>query len=96
MNTAFATDVSGDPHHFQYVDSKHAVNENHTPLAQSPWTPGASVSRIACHHYALKSLEEFSRKIKRGSGDGLGRGLDWFIDIDAQADTYCAPGTSFS
>ena len=96
VNTAFVTEISSDPHHFHYVDGKTAVNENYFPVVDTPWTEGATVTKIALHHYALKALEEFSRKINRGSGDGGRKQLDWFITIDSQATAFCMPGTSFS
>ncbi|KAK9832547.1 hypothetical protein WJX81_008051 [Elliptochloris bilobata] len=98
VNTAHVADISGDPHHFHYVEGKTAVNENHVPVVNTPFTEGASVSKIACHHYVLKSLEDFSHKIKRGSGDGgnTSKNLDWFIAIDSMATAYCTPGSKFN
>lgn len=95
VNTAFVTNISGDPHHFHYVDGKTAVNENHLPVIDTPWTEGATVTKIALHHYVLKSLEEYSRKTKRGSGDGTRKRLDWFTVLDSLATAVCIPGTNF-
>ena len=78
------------------MDGKTAVNENHIPMVDTPFTTGATVTKIALHHYALKSLEEYSRKMRRGSGDGGGKRLDWFIEVDSQATAFCLPGTRFS
>ena len=95
VNTAFVTDISGNSHQFQYVVGKTAVNENHFPVVDTPWTEGATVTKIALYHYQLKSLEEFSRKAERSSGDGTHKRLDFFIAKDSQATALCMPGTSF-
>ena len=96
VNTAFIKEISDDPHHFHYVDGKNAVNENHFPVIDTPYTEGATVTKIALHHYVLKSLEDYSRKMQRGSGDGGRKPLDWFIMTDSQATAFCMPGTNFS
>lgn len=95
VNTAFNTDISGDPHHFHYEDGKTAVNENHIKVVDTPWTEGATVTKIALHHYVLKALEEFSKKTERGSGDGGRKPLHFFIAIDSQGTAFCMPGTNY-
>ena len=95
VNTAYVTDIGGTSHQFEYVAGKTAVNENHSPVVDTPETEGATVTKIALYHYQLKSLEEFSRKTERSSGDGTRKRLDYFIRKGSQATALCMPGTNF-
>jgi hypothetical protein len=58
------------PHFFMYREGW-AVDENHRPITKPPrsMTEEVSFSRLRVNHYAIKSEEEFRRKLARGPAD---------------------------
>jgi Glycosyl transferase family 2 len=85
INTQFCT-VINDPHHGIYTVP--AVNEDFVPIEG----PRAISSRksIRLNHYFTRSLEEYKRKIERGTGNPQTpvRPLQWLYDIDSRATIY--------
>jgi hypothetical protein len=85
INTQFCTSIV-DPHYGIYTRS--AVNEAFEkiegPIADSPR------KLIKLNHYFTRSLEEFERKIKRGTGNPNTpeRPLQWFYDIETASTVY--------
>jgi hypothetical protein len=59
--------------HFVLYDEGTAVDENHRPIDGRPRskTENVSFARLRVNHYAIKSEEEFRRKVARGSADGV-------------------------
>ena len=85
INTQFCIRID-DPHHGIYT--KKAVNEAFEefegPQCDSPR------KLIKLNHYFTRSLEEYKRKIERGTGNPQTpqRPLQWLYDIDKLATIY--------
>jgi hypothetical protein len=58
--------------HFCKFDEGLAVDENQRPITGPPYSMTGEVSfaRLRVNHYAIKSEEEYRRKLARGSADG--------------------------
>ncbi len=59
--------------HFCKFDEGLAVDENQRPITGPPFSMTAEVSfaRLRLNHYAIKSEEEFVRKLERGDAAGM-------------------------
>lgn len=100
--TKNTVDAGPTPHAFQYKPGYFAVDVANNPV-DSAWNPrgnGLSVygsevgdylfKYIYVHHYVLKSLADFKRKVHRGSGDGGGHGMHFFKEIDSLTVNNCS------
>ena len=73
-----------------YRDGKRPVNEDHIEfVVKKDGVPNIksghpTVRRIALFHYAIKSHEDFSIKLARGSGVAGGRNRTWKFYNDVQ------------
>ena len=90
--TEHTLSASPNPHWFHYKHGYHAVNERGDKVdawANDPPT----VSHIYINHYATKSLEDFQRKMKRGSATRAHKRMSEFERFNAMATEICAPPT---
>ncbi|KAK9824237.1 hypothetical protein WJX72_008861 [[Myrmecia] bisecta] len=87
-NTGNTVRVGRDPHTFEYIDGKIAVNEAFEPV-HGPITAGVSVRQIAIYHYITKSLAEYEAKMARGSAMGNHKTIEFFRGIDGEATLNC-------
>lgn len=85
INTQFCTRID-DPHHGVYT--RHAVNEAFEPIEG----PRVNSPRklIKLNHYFTRSLEEYKRKIERGTGNTNTpkRPIEWFYDLQEKSIIY--------
>ena len=98
VNTGYILALEHNPHTARYrFPGKFTVNELRQPV-EGPFSVPVSHTRIALHHYLLKSLEQFQEKVNRGSPDGRGRGkrMDTFTDVDKEATYDCFEGVALS
>jgi hypothetical protein len=98
VNTGYILALEHNPHTARYrFPGKFTVNELRQPI-EGPFSIPVSHTRIAMHHYLLKSFEEFQEKVKRGSPDGQGHGkrMDTFLEVDKQASYDCLDGVALS
>lgn len=84
VNTQYYYSISGDPHHFKYVNGSYAVNENISMVKNA--FSDHSCNIIQVNHYFTRSLEEFKIKAARTRADVLSnepcRQLQEFYDLD--------------
>ncbi|GHV53529.1 hypothetical protein FACS1894206_04400 [Deltaproteobacteria bacterium] len=52
------------PHHFQYIEPFYCVNEDEIPVTS--FYSYHTATKIQINHYYYKSLDDYSRKLKRG------------------------------
>jgi hypothetical protein len=85
INTQFCKRID-DPHHGIYTRS--SVNEVYEPF-EGPITDSPR-KLIKLNHYFTRSLEEYERKIKRGTGNPQTpeRPIEWLYEIDDMATIY--------
>jgi hypothetical protein len=84
VNVRFAAAPGTNPHTFRYRRGWFAVTEGRRRCGGALCAP-VSVARIAVHHYALKSEEDFREKMGRGSavaGAGGGKQMEFFHRVD--------------
>ena len=94
-NTHYTQHVGPDPHHFIYVEGKHAVNEQFVPV-WSARTDTVSMKRVKINHYVVKSRQEFGEKLARGSPDGRSKVPAYWDLIEALATDDCPYNASRS
>ena len=87
-NTRHVVHVGLDPHHFVYQPPYTAVNELGLPVLGARGVH-PTTDRIALHHYALKSLQEYEAKMARGSAMKNHKTMEFFNDIDSLATEDC-------
>lgn len=61
------------PHQFAMTQGKREVGEHHDDIDGSPFRYPDTKDFIQLHHYAVRSLEEYIRKIERGNGMNVSR-----------------------
>lgn len=73
----------GDPHVMNYFESCYSVDETLRPVMVANPLPIVS-EKIAINHYYVKSKEEFTNKIMRGSAArfSMNKKLEWFDIYD--------------
>ena len=95
-------DTGPTPHAFKYNQGFFAVDVA-KKFVDSAWNPrgnglsmyGRSVGdhlfeKIFINHYIVKSLADYKRKMRRGSGDGAARGLHFFHEMNSLAVNNCS------
>ncbi|KAL3142312.1 hypothetical protein ABBQ38_002653 [Trebouxia sp. C0009 RCD-2024] len=87
-NTLYVDQVSSDPHHFQYLEGKTAVNEKFEPV-EGPRSNQNEISRIALYHYVTKSRDEYKKKIERGSAMKNFKTMEFFEKVEEEAIHEC-------
>ncbi len=48
-----------------------------------------AVERVLLHHYVTKSLQEFQMKMRRGTGMGMKKTIEFFNHVHSQATAKC-------
>lgn len=88
-NTKYLKTIGDDPHHVFYLSKdKTTVNENFVAVKGAA-SASPSHTKIALHHYLLKSEEEYKQKMARGSAAGNQKTWDFFVNVNAQANQTC-------
>jgi hypothetical protein len=87
-NTAFLTGINSNPHYFSFAHGKLPVTENLEPVPAAHSARHSS-NRIALHHYTVKSLEDYKKKVKRGGGSGAVKNMHYIVSVDALAKEEC-------
>ena len=96
VNTKYVTSPSGDPHSFNYMKKRFAVDTNKNRVVGSFNAVHDSLYQVAyINHYYMRSFEDFQKKRLRGPGDGmpplpLGAHADWDSKLDRNCD-YLRP-----
>ena len=84
--------ASPNPHWFHYKDGYHAVNERGDKV--DTWlNDPPTMKHLYINHYATKSLEDFHRKMKRGSATRAHKKISEFERFNAMATDTCTPPT---
>jgi hypothetical protein len=85
--------LSWEPHSFVYHPGFYAVNE--LQQRRDGWaSKPVTVTRLALHHYGLKSAQEYEAKRGRGSGDGGVKGQAYWNRVEAQSTVTCLDGVA--
>jgi hypothetical protein len=69
----------------KYMTGKTCIHDVQYTQGQSP----CRSSELRLDHYAIKSWEDFQIKMKRGSGNSVKRGKDYFDGIDRSSTETC-------
>ena len=69
-------------------DGKHAVNSAMVPV-DGPTSDEVVVDKVVLNHYVTKSLEHYVAKMKRGSGMGNKKTIEFFDDVQLQSTAEC-------
>lgn len=85
INTQFCTRIN-DPHHGVY--SVPAVNDNFELITGARASSPRKYAKL--NHYFTRSLEEYKRKIERGTGNvnTPKRPIEWFYDLQEKSTIY--------
>lgn len=71
-----------NPHFAFYFDGFNAVDENGN-VVMGPFNESRPTNKIEMHHHHVKSVEEYEKKIRRGTADGtMSRNMDVFKGHD--------------
>ena len=90
--TEHTLSASPNPHWFRYKHGYHAVNERGDKV-DTWFNDPPTVSHLYINHYATKSLEDFQRKMKRGSATRAHKTMSEFERFNAMAINTCEPPT---
>jgi hypothetical protein len=89
VNVPYTVSTGPNPHCFMYSKGKGAVNELKLPISsvdeQCAFSHPVTTTRIAVHHYVLKSEEDY----RCGSGYFASTGLMYWCTIQSTAVKYC-------
>lgn len=77
-----------DPHHFKYVQPYKAVNTRRETIP-GPKSKSVAPERLLNFHYAVKSKEDFSYKMARGSGMGNLKTMAYLEYVDNYTTAEC-------
>ena len=88
VNTQYGLKVGPDPHHFIYSANQTAVTTALEPVDGAK-SANVTIDKVALHHYATKSFEEYEAKIRRGSAMKNHKTTHFFQDIDSLATDSC-------
>lgn len=76
------------PHTFATHSATFTVGEDgkryYEDGGPSPWRTPITRNRIALHHYAMKSRDEYEEKIQRGAADRTSKTWDWWNKIEKE------------
>ncbi|CAL5224099.1 g6728 [Coccomyxa viridis] len=87
VNMDFVYQIAG-PHHFTYYEGKYAVNSAGEKVL-GPVASRVITDRIVINHYVTKSLEDFQRKMARGSGMRNRKDMTFFQRVQLMATQQC-------
>jgi hypothetical protein len=90
VNTDHVKAEASSPHAFVYHDGYYAVSTDFQQI-DGPFNDPATWTGWHVRHYAIKSIEDFERKMKRGAGDASTKAMSFFEDTDAYAQDVCLP-----
>ena len=80
------------PHTALYTDERFAVNENMVRV-DGPFTKTISMQKYVLHHYVTRSLEDFERKVARGTAHGaVSKDIGFFKGVNKEAKSLCLAG----
>lgn len=88
VRPARVNDTRTDPHHFKYRAPYVAKSAGGETVA-GPKSSRQATARVALHHYAIKSREEFGAKMARGSGMGNQKTMAFFHYVDNYTTANC-------
>ncbi|ELR02962.1 hypothetical protein VC83_00235 [Pseudogymnoascus destructans] len=77
------------PHKFKLKDGARTVGEDGDTVDRMAWRIPITRNRVALHHYATRSREEYEAKISRGNGMGDPKGWDWWNHVEAIRTDEC-------
>lgn len=66
------------PHKFSLKNGTRTVGEDGDTVDRAAWRVPITRRRVALHHYATKSREEYEEKIARSNGMGDAKGWKWW------------------
>ncbi|OBT73177.1 hypothetical protein VF21_07913 [Pseudogymnoascus sp. 05NY08] len=77
------------PHKFKLKPGARTVGEDGDTVDRFAWRVPITRNRVALHHYATRSREEYEAKISRGNGMGDPKGWDWWKHVEAIGTEEC-------
>lgn len=92
LNTNFNATVT-DPHHFDIADG--STVDVFGNVIEGPINDALSLEALALQHYIFKSVEEFTQKNERGSGDWERKPMEFF-ELSKGATDTCPWGALLS
>ena len=87
VKPAFA--LKPDVHKFALVDGARTVGEDGDTVDRIAWRVPITRRRVALHHYATRSREEYEQKMGRGNGMGDPKGWDWWDWVERIPTVEC-------
>ena len=78
-----------NPHKMFLQEGKITVGEDGDVVDRRAWRVPPSRKKIGLHHYAIKSKEEYAKKIDRGNGMGDPKGWAWFEEMMTVPSATC-------
>ncbi|KAE8440502.1 hypothetical protein EG329_007419 [Mollisiaceae sp. DMI_Dod_QoI] len=77
-----------NPHKFRLVDGAQTVGEDGDVVSTIAWRP-ITRSRLALHHYAVKSRAEYEEKVHRGNGMTDPKGQQFWDHVETMPHVDC-------
>ena len=71
-----------NPHKFHTKAGSNTVREHGQVVTSDAWGSPITRDRIALHHYATKSRQEYEEKMQRGNGMGDPKKEDWWVYME--------------
>ncbi|KAL3417480.1 hypothetical protein PVAG01_10490 [Phlyctema vagabunda] len=90
------TDRAGNPHWFYMKDKALTVGEHWDEVVNVSRRADITRDRLAVHHYALKSRDEYELKMQRGSGQSNHKGWDFWNRIESLPTVECTEMARFN
>lgn len=78
-----------DVHKFYLKDGSRTVGEYGDTVDRQAWRVPITRDKVALHHYATRSLQEYKEKIHRGNGMGDPKGWNWWNHVEAIPTVEC-------
>ncbi|KFY03587.1 hypothetical protein O988_01384 [Pseudogymnoascus sp. VKM F-3808] len=78
-----------DVHKFELKKGARTVGEDGDTVDRLAWRVPITRRRVALHHYATRSREEYVAKMERGNGMGSPKGWDWWNWVEAIPTVEC-------
>jgi hypothetical protein len=78
-----------NPHKFNLKGGSHTVGEHGDIIEDVAVRVPITRDRIALHHYAIKSKEEFQEKMKRSNAMGQAKGWDYWDHLEGLPQQEC-------
>jgi hypothetical protein len=88
VNVPHTVGVGPTPHNVRYKPGFFSVNTQ-KERKDGPFSDPPTFTRLALHHYAVKSKEEYMNKSARGSGTGNKKGLSYWNLVHTRSNATC-------